>query len=171
MDEGNAAVIAAALGIAGTLFGSLGGAMVAARATRKQVRDQEGAEHRHWLRQERQTAYAALLDACRRGMEIIRVHLSSGDEYLNDAVALEILSAALEARTVVAIVGPPDMDIKARELAECFVDTINSRRDMVQSDGVVNSEDRDFGRHFTRLDAARSAFVDGARDVLTKQIR
>ncbi len=40
-DQGDAAVWAAALGIAGTLAGALGGALVQGRVIRRQVRDQE----------------------------------------------------------------------------------------------------------------------------------
>ncbi|MEU2228363.1 hypothetical protein [Streptomyces sp. NPDC018347] len=41
MDQGDAAVWAAALGIAGTPAGALGGALVQGRAIRRQVRDQQ----------------------------------------------------------------------------------------------------------------------------------
>ncbi|WP_159401658.1 hypothetical protein [Streptomyces sp. NRRL F-5053] len=97
----------------------------------------------------------------------MRGHLISGEEYLAEDVALDMLHAALEAKTVVSIVGPVDMELKATELVECFMDTVNTRRDMVYPDGVINPKDRDFGVQFVRFDAARSTFVAGARDILT----
>ncbi|GAA5029240.1 hypothetical protein [Streptomyces siamensis] len=64
MDQGDAAVWAAGLGIAGTLAGVLGGAYVQAGAGRKQVLDQETVDVRHRLREERRLAFAAVLDRC-----------------------------------------------------------------------------------------------------------
>ncbi|WP_143681654.1 hypothetical protein [Actinacidiphila glaucinigra] len=120
MDEGSAAVIAAAFGIAGTLLGSLGGALVAARSARKQVRDQEGAEHRNWLRQERQKAYGALIDACYRTRDAllaIRRARMAGDgspprhDVANPLVQehLASIQAATSVVALIALVGPEQM--------------------------------------------------------------
>jgi hypothetical protein len=70
VDELLIALVAAVFGLAGTVLG----AVVAARATkvgadknaetvRRQVADQAGAEHAHWLRQQRLNAYEGFLEA------------------------------------------------------------------------------------------------------------
>jgi hypothetical protein len=52
------------MGIAGTRAGALGGALIQGRIIRRQVRDQEAVDLRHRLQQERQAAFAAVLDRC-----------------------------------------------------------------------------------------------------------
>jgi hypothetical protein len=74
MDQGWAAVIAGIAGTGGALGGSIVGAIAPVRGTRigaertaqatlQQVRDQAVLDHAHWLRQQRQEAYVALLGA------------------------------------------------------------------------------------------------------------
>ncbi|WP_406467986.1 hypothetical protein [Streptomyces sp. NBC_01594] len=144
MDEGSAAVIAAALGIAGTLFGSLGGAFVAARAARNQVRDQEGAEHRHWLRQERQKAYITFLGHAQQAIEILhateKLQTSGGDPLdITLESSKQAISAARGALTAIVMTGPLKVQWKAAELVtglkeyakkleEGDVDLLTSRR-------------------------------------------
>lgn len=170
MDQGNAAVIAAGLGIAGTLLGSLGGAIVAARATRKQVRDQEGAEHRNWLRQERRASYAALLDACSKGMDILRRHALSGGGYLAEETVLNVLGPVLEARTLVEIAGPVSMERLADEVVDCFIGAVNTQREMIYPDGATDSEERSLNSAIEQYSAARAEFVTGAHSVFNNAV-
>ncbi|WP_336323238.1 hypothetical protein [Streptomyces lavendofoliae] len=62
MDQGLAAVLAA--GVAATV--TLGGAVIAYRAGRRQVRDQGSIEHAHWLRGQREQAYLNFLASCEK---------------------------------------------------------------------------------------------------------
>ncbi|WP_096213926.1 hypothetical protein [Streptomyces sp. 2323.1] len=62
MDQGVAAVLAA--GVAATV--TLGGAVIAYQAGRRQVRDQGSIEHAHWMRGQREQAYLTFLASCER---------------------------------------------------------------------------------------------------------
>ncbi|MEV8418269.1 hypothetical protein AB0P45_32450 [Streptomyces niveus] len=68
MDQGIAALIAGLAGAAGGLGGAVVGGLAAVRgarttadSVRQQVQDQASAEHQHWLRGQRQQAYASYI--------------------------------------------------------------------------------------------------------------
>jgi hypothetical protein len=64
MEQGEAAVWAAGLGIIGTLLGALGGAWFQGLSARRQLREQAAAQVKHQLRDERRAAFADVLDRC-----------------------------------------------------------------------------------------------------------
>ncbi|MEU3993864.1 hypothetical protein [Streptomyces platensis] len=61
MDEGKAALYAAIIGFAAAIIGAAVGGWASWRAARHQVIGGAENEHRHWVRQERRTAYGHLI--------------------------------------------------------------------------------------------------------------
>ncbi|WP_318205808.1 hypothetical protein [Streptomyces sp. SCL15-4] len=172
MDQGDAAVWAAALGIAGTLMGALGGALVQGRVIRRQVRDQEAVDIRHRLRQERQTAFAAVLDRCSE------VETSFGPiimararpDWRDDADHRELwdptnaaLDALQRAVTAVAITGPDRMADLAATIHEAVTAKANTMRMPAAS---FDQRVRMYAEHSTLLEEAQRSFVQEARTVL-----
>ncbi len=83
MDAGVAAVLGAAVGVVGTL----GTAMLTYAAARRQARDVGAVEHGHWLRERRHERYLAFLDgldAWDRALDLIWEPLH---EYRSDPIA------------------------------------------------------------------------------------
>ncbi|MFJ8153915.1 hypothetical protein [Streptomyces sp. NPDC094468] len=118
MNQGDAAVWAAGMGIAGTLTAALGGPLLQARAARRQAREQEAVDIRHRLREERRAAYKAVLDACdgvQRAINVIIETLKASQQHQAiDRLALrEQMDSALDrlyrAVTDVEITGPRRM--------------------------------------------------------------
>lgn len=70
MDQGQAAVWAAAIGIPGVLLSGV----LSYRAGRRQVRDQGVNEHLHWLRQQRQEYYVRFLQALHVCLDAVDAH-------------------------------------------------------------------------------------------------
>ncbi|MFC8837592.1 hypothetical protein ACFT8V_31110 [Streptomyces griseoincarnatus] len=70
MDQGQAAVLAAAIGIPGVLLSGV----LSYRAGRRQVRDQGVNEHLHWLRQQRQEHYVRFLQALQLCLKVLEEH-------------------------------------------------------------------------------------------------
>ncbi|WP_424857666.1 hypothetical protein [Streptomyces sp. SAI-170] len=172
MDQGDAAVWAAALGIAGTLAGALGGALVQGRVVRRQVRDQEAVDVRHRLRQERQAAFAAVLDRCGEAeagfSSVITARAQPGWEEGADHRELWApTNAALEALqrsvTAVTITGPDSMADLAAVLHEEIRAMANALR-LPAADFAQRV--RMFGEHKVALEQARRDFVQEARTVL-----
>lgn len=77
MDQGNTALWVAGLGISGTLLGTMGGAAVQGWVSRRQIRDQEAADTRRWLREQRQAAYITVLECGDRIEEVMRAILGA----------------------------------------------------------------------------------------------
>lgn len=63
MEQGWAAVVAGVAGLAGAVGGAAVGGAAAIWGARQQVRDQADRDHRRWIREERQKAYAHVLEA------------------------------------------------------------------------------------------------------------
>jgi hypothetical protein len=137
MDQGDAAVWAAGLGITGTLAGALGGAFVQGWAIRRQVRDQETVDVWHRWREERQAAFAAILARCSEveaGFGPIIVARARPD-WRDDADHRELwapANAALDALrrsvTTVAITGPDHMVDLASTIHEQVLAKANAMR-------------------------------------------
>lgn len=70
MDQGQAAIRAAAIGVPGVLLSGV----LSYRAGRRQVRDQGVNEHRHWLRQQRQEYYVRFLQVLHVTLRVITAH-------------------------------------------------------------------------------------------------
>ncbi|MFF3884086.1 hypothetical protein [Streptomyces sp. NPDC001914] len=172
MDQGEAAVWAAGLGIAGTLAGALGGAFVQARAGRKQVHDQETVDVRHRLREERRLAFAAVLDRCDEVTSALgpiilaRVQpewRDEGDHRGLWAPANEALSALQRAVTSVKITGPDEM----MEHAAAVHDTLLAKANAMRAPGLNFAERTSaYAAASGELDVATQRFVDAARRVL-----
>ncbi|MFI0901625.1 hypothetical protein [Streptomyces sp. NPDC020983] len=172
MDQGDAAVWAAALGITGTLAGALGGALVQGRVTRRQVRDQEAVDVRHRLREERQAAFAAVLDRCSEVEATFGpiVVARAQPEWDDDADHQELwapTNAALHtlqrAVTAVAITGPDLMADLASAIHEEVLAKANAMR-LPATD--LAQRVRMFAEHSTALEQAQHDFSQEARTVL-----
>jgi hypothetical protein len=177
MDQGDAAVWAAALGIAGTLTGALGGALVQGRVIRRQVRDQEAVDVRHRLREERQRAFTAVLDRCSEveatfGPIIVARVQPEWDEGADHrelwAPTNAALAALQRAVTAVAITGPDLMADLASAIHEEVLAKANAMR-LPASD--FSQRTRMFGEHSTALEQAQRDFVQEARTVLAARLR
>lgn len=177
MDQGDAAVWAAALGIAGTLAGALGGALVQSRVIRRQVRDQEAVDVRHRLREERQAAFAAVLDRCSETeatfgpIIVARVQPGWDDDASHQelwAPANAALDALQRAVTAVAITGPDSMADLASAIHEAVRAEANAMR-LPAADFAQRA--RMFGEHSTALEQARRDFIQEARAVLAAPAR
>jgi len=112
MDQGVAAVWAAALaGLAG-VGGTTAGAWFTARTMRQQVQAQAGVEHSHWQRQARSDAYAAFLSEWHDASRAVDGALQEviGHQAISDA-QIDVVAGAREAlsrtRVRVSIAGPP----------------------------------------------------------------
>jgi hypothetical protein len=129
MDQGTAAVIAAGLGIAGTLGGALGGTWLAGRTALRQVRVQEAADLRHKLRDERRAAFTSCVE---RRNEVIdnlgratRAHLRGDDQDSIDVLweeCRERLSMLQGAVAAVEIAGTDEAFLHAAAMADATAD-------------------------------------------------
>lgn len=172
MDQGDAAVWAAALGIAGTLAGALGGALVQGRALRRQVRDQEAVDVRHRLRDERRAAFAVVLDRCREveatfGPIVVARVRPDWDDNADHRDLFAPTRAALNALeqsvTAVAITGPDRM----ADLASAIHKEARAKANAMSRPAAdLAQRVRMFGEHSTTLEAARHDFIQEARTVL-----
>ncbi|MCX5097471.1 hypothetical protein OOK36_54420 [Streptomyces sp. NBC_00365] len=173
MDQGDAAVWAAALGIAGTLAGALGGALVQGRAIRRQVRDQEAVNIRHQLREERRAAFAAILDRCSEveptfGPIIVARARPDWDDDADHGELWTPTNTALDALqwavTTVSITGPDHMAHLANAIHEEVRAKANAMRLPAAAD--LAQRVRMFGEHNTALEEAQRNFIREARTVL-----
>lgn len=177
MDQGDAAVWAAALGVAGTLAGALGGAIVQGRVLRRQVRDQEAVDVRHRLREERRAAFAAVLDRCSEAeatfSPIIVARTQPGwDDNADHRELWAPTNAALEALrravTAVAITGPDSM----ADLAAAIHETVQAKANAMRLPAADFAQRvRMFGEHSTALEQAQRTFIQEARAVLAAPVR
>lgn len=177
VDQGDAAVWAAALGIAGTLLGALGGALVQGRAIRRQVRDQEAADIRHRLREERRAAFVAVLDRCGDVEAVLPPVVAARarpdwDEEADHRDLWAPVNAALEAlrRSVVtvSVTGPDSM----AELSSAIHGEARAMANSLRLPAAdLAQRVRVFGEHRAALETARRDFVREARAVLAAPVR
>jgi hypothetical protein len=172
MEPMDATTWIAALGIAGTLLGALGGAMIQGAFLRRQVRDQERVSVRNALRGERRLAYAAVLDhydAFKSSLsEVIaaRVKPEWDDNVphpelwspLNDSLA-----ALKRSVTSVAITGPTRM----AELSEAIYAAALAQADSMRGTGTPFMErTRQFAEASDAHELAHGCFIEAARAIL-----
>lgn len=185
MDQGMAALIAGLTGMAGALGGAVAGAIGAVRgakvgaertaeATRQQVQDQAVAEHSHWLRQQRQTAYSAFIAANQAAERAAEAAMNG----TYDPQARDSLEALDRARndlndisSQVFVLGPDTMITASRRVFQ------NLLLLMLQLGEAANAVDIT-QEHQDRIDEAWDAFAEsgqlfqqGARDVLVRPAR
>lgn len=169
MDQGDAAVWAAGLGIAGTLIGALSGALIAARSTRQQVKDQEAVDLRHRLRDERRAAFAAVLDrhedvrvALDRVIlsEILPERRASTDRREVWGPLNTALNAMQRAVMNVLVTGPNSMAQAAEAMHTAAVQQANTYRmpEMAADERAIR-----FAETTESLEEARNQFIDGAQ--------
>ncbi|MGC4995255.1 hypothetical protein [Streptomyces sp. DT195] len=172
MDQGDAAMWAAALGIAGTLAGALGGALVQGRAVRRQAQDQEAIDVRHRLREERRAAFAAVLDRCHEVeatfSPIIVAHARPDwDDQADHRELWAPTNAAMDtlqrAVTAVAITGPECMADLASEIYAELLAKANAMR-LPAMDLAQRAEM--FGDHSAALKEALRNYIREARTAL-----
>ncbi|WKX71289.1 hypothetical protein [Streptomyces sp. XD-27] len=177
MDQGDAAVWAAALGIAGTLTGALGGALVQGWAIRRQVRDQEAVDVRHRLREERQAAFAAVLDQCGEveatfGPIVAARARPDWDEDADHQELWAPTNAALDALqrsvTTVTITGPDRMADLASTIHEEALAKANTMR-LPAADFAQRL--RMFVERSQALETAQHGFIREARAELDAPVR
>jgi hypothetical protein len=171
MEQGDATVWAAALGIIGTLAGALGGTWLQGRSARQQAREQAVAQVTHRLREERQAAFAAVLDRCDQVEEALgpiiteRIHSrQDGDSYRELWTSANAALRALQRSvTAVAITGPDRM----AELASAIHDAVLAQADSMRAPELPFDERTiAFARAGAALEEARRGFVQEARAVL-----
>ncbi|MFF4659323.1 hypothetical protein [Streptomyces sp. NPDC001381] len=109
MDEGIAALIAGAAAAVGGVVGAFGGGLMSARgseraaetaatAALRQVQDQGAVEHAHWVRQQRQTLYA----------RVVELYVAAG---------VDLVAAAKQLKQVTPLSESDKQDIRAAVVA------------------------------------------------------
>ncbi|MCF3173947.1 hypothetical protein IPZ61_11550 [Streptomyces sioyaensis] len=157
MDQGEAAVWAAAIaGLAG-VGGTTAGAWFTARTMRQQVRAQGVVEHSHWQRQARSDAYAAFLAEWHDASRAVDAALGEVIRHrgISDA-QVAVISAAREelarTRVRVSIAGPQ----RAAEVAWRGYDALGAAEDAVRSLAISLEDSGEAPRErFQHLDASR----------------
>ena len=171
MEQGDATVWAAGLGIIGTLAGALGGTWLQGRSARWQLIEQAAAQVKHRLREERQAAFAAVLDRCDQVEETLgpiiadRVHGRQEEDSYRElwASANAALRALQRSVTAVAITGPDRM----AELASAIHDAVLAQADSMRIPELKFDERTiAFAQAGAALEDARRGFVEEARAVL-----
>ncbi|MFJ6944183.1 hypothetical protein ACISU4_05925 [Streptomyces wuyuanensis] len=171
MDKGIAVVISAGIGVGSTLLGAVGGGALTGRNMRRQGKDQADVEHRHWLRQQRQDAYAAFLAACDTVLDTLQsiASLRESPRPQTDARPLwhaygQAYRTSLQAEYTVSVVGPNEMEGWAKHLQSFFPQMSRILRDLERPDRVSSSFESSRAEYWDRY----STFI--ARAGLTLNI-
>lgn len=169
MDQEDAAVLAAGLGIAGTLAGALGGALIAARAALRQVAVQEEADARLRLRDERREGCLAVLaaaDAFDHALLQVYVMRTEGNWENPDSVVPLANAAFQDLRRAVRyleITGPDELATAAGNLRSLAWDRLSAMTDEALTDGARS--ERLHGA-IERAQAADEAYLAAVRRAL-----
>lgn len=157
MDQGEAAVWAAAIAALAGVGGTTAGAWFTARTMRQQVRAQGAVEHSHWQRQARSDAYAAFLAEWHDASRAVDAALGEVISYrgISDE-QIAVISGAREAlartRVRVSIAGPQ----RAGEVAWRGYDALGAAEDAVRSLALSLEDSGEAPRErFQHLDASR----------------
>ena len=188
MDQGQAAVWAAAIGVPGVLLSGV----LSYRAGRRQVRDQGANEHMQWLRQQRQQCYVQFLqavDACMKALEAHSVaivglsdRLEAGDldaatydfdPLLFPAAVLSRIDELSKSRDGLLMLGPHEVDDQAEATFSAIVAYWAAHGDAVVA--MMSGQQADghpaWNALATTEDAAiaeRKEFIAASRSVLTE---
>ncbi|MFE6401741.1 hypothetical protein [Streptomyces alboflavus] len=188
MDQGQAAVWAAAIGVPGILLSGV----LSYRAGRRQVRDQGLNEHVHWLRQQRQEHYVRFLQALHLCLKALEGHTKAvvaatsaveagelevtGEGFqslYNPAEVIEKLTILNEAREGIRMLGPDEVDASADAVLNAVTLSWGAHNSLLNS--CVTREEQDTDDAWTKMantsdESAETlrAFVQTARAVLTK---
>ncbi|MEU0763745.1 hypothetical protein ABZ351_29145 [Streptomyces microflavus] len=186
MDQGQAAVLAACIGIPGILFGGI----LSYRAGRRQVRDQGENEHLHWLRQQRQEHYVRFLQTIDLCLETLQ-NLSTDIVNLSDRIdAREIDAGAHELdslyhprdflqnqsdlaknRDALLMLGPDSVDTKAQLVVVAVTEFWLAHNGILNA--LISNDSESEAASWTRLADAEDAvmkvrkeFIEASRTVL-----
>ncbi|MFE9642669.1 hypothetical protein ACFYO0_00620 [Streptomyces sp. NPDC006365] len=176
MDQGNAIIWATGLGIGGTLSAGLIGPLLHARTARRQAQDQQAAQVRNRLRDERRAAFATFLDQC----EAFRQSMNS---FIEARMAVEwrievdnrqlwepataALGALRRTATNVAITGPAPMGELADALYAAAARQADVWRLRLDVDDLLVQNARAEGA----LAEARREFIAKAEAVLAPRVK
>ncbi|MFJ6082737.1 hypothetical protein ACIQI8_15165 [Streptomyces sp. NPDC092369] len=148
MDQGQAAIWAAAIGVPGVLLSGV----LSYRAGRRQVRDQGANEHLQWLRQQRQERYVGFLQAVDLCLKALEAHsgdlvslsdrLESGDVdaatydfarlYIPRDVLLRVDDLG-KSRDSLLMLGPEEVDERAEALFTSVLDYWSAHGEALRS--------------------------------------
>lgn len=188
MDQGQAAVWAAAIGIPGVLLSGV----LSYRAGRRQVRDQGVNEHLHWLRQQRQEHYVRFLQALHLCLMALDAHTKAvvattravaagelefdSDEFqrlYSPAEVIEKVTILDEVREGIRMLGPDTVDERADAVLRAV--TLRWGAHNYVLNARVSGAEQDIEGSWTYMAdtsdetaETRRAFVQAARSVLTE---
>ncbi|MFC9952312.1 hypothetical protein ACFVIN_17810 [Streptomyces prasinus] len=173
MDAGIAAIVGAAVGVAGTTLA----AAVAGMSAQRQVR----AEHRHWRRQLRRDAYSAFTA---KADEVFRILKEIDAELIKPTADFDFLRAHVvqaraalhnelaDVQATVEIEGPEKLARMAgdlfRSLSACIanVHSVTLGQDPGALAAVSEAQSRRIRRFLNHAASKRSQFVEHARNTI-----
>ncbi|MEU0677345.1 hypothetical protein ABZ330_31510 [Streptomyces sp. NPDC006172] len=148
MDQGQAAVLAAAIGIPGVLLSGV----LSYRAGRRQVRDQGVNEHLHWLRQQRQEHYVRFLQALQLCLKVLEEHTKPVVEATQ---AVEEGSLEVDSDDYQRLYSPPEVIEKLETLGDMreAIRMLGPEEIDKQADAVLRAVTLRWGSHNYLLNA------------------
>ncbi|GLW13637.1 hypothetical protein Stsp01_03800 [Streptomyces sp. NBRC 13847] len=191
MDQGQAAVWAAAIAIPGVLLSGV----LSYRAGRRQVRDQGVNEHQHWLRQQRQEHYVQFLqavDLCVKALEAYSGAVVSVSDRLDtgeiDASTYNFTPLFLprdvllhheelgKSRDGLLMIGPETVDERAQAVFIAILNYWSAHCDVLSAlQSGPQSDDHPAWSALADADdalvAKRGEFIAAARSVLTGTVK
>ncbi len=180
MDQESATIWASGFGVFGTLAGALGGAYLQRRAAVEQVREQEGADIRSRLREERRVAFASVLThsqtAITAANPVLPARNRPGWQTTEEGRALpddqnemwlpvetEVL-ALQSAATTIAVTGPDDMaDLATKVYMTTARRGYIAFRSTAEGDELVE----ELKTAMAEIQEARAQFIKRAQIILT----
>lgn len=188
MDQGQAAIWAAAIAVPGVLLSGV----LSYRAGRRQVRDQGVIEHLHWLRQQRQEHYVRFLQALHLCLKTLDAHTDvvvaatqaaevgeldvGSDDYqrlYSPVEVIEQLETLDEIGEGIRMLGPDEVDERADGVLRALALRWGSHNHLLNA--RVSGAEQDLDNAWTSMAdtsdgtaEALQAFVRVARSVLTE---
>jgi hypothetical protein len=172
MDQETAAIWAAGIAAIAGVGGAVAGGALTAWAMRRQVKDQAQADLGHWLRDQRRSAFAAVLERADEVASTLGAVISArvqpdwdegGDHRELWAPCNEALGRLQQSATTVAVMGPSSMERLAQEICDASLAKANSWREP----GLAFDERTSRYSEATELvRRTRLTFVSTAREVL-----
>jgi hypothetical protein len=171
-------VLTGALGIIGTLAGSLGGLLVG----RRQTTDQARVEHGQWLRGQRQEAYLNLItawDQATAALDRIVDHWDDLEHALDTHGEIhefpeQIFNRASEAQDLVlqpieqvGLLGPEQVDVVIKRMSMAFAGSMSWLVQMASPSSSA-AWGSDWMNRRGRLDEVRQEFMTAARNELRR---
>ncbi len=173
MDSGDAAVWAAAVAAMAGVGGTAVGAWFTARSLRHQVEDQARAEHRQWLRSERQRTYSEVLAghaalqealtqivfALHEGRDVAPLETAAGEKA---RVLLDVLAATVLIGTIEVVDASDQVRSAAVALSNAASRWLAAHREDNDADSVeIRKEEYHSAR--ASFQQARRVFAEAGR--------